>query len=200
MTDCASAQVCPADAEAFWVLWSRPVGAPETAWTPLTSECYKTEPPLPDSPPRPTVTPAMVEEAVRRLGLPALPLHVQPTDATLVNFDTIFYAEPQPFDHTVTLVGFDVRVVAEPVSYGWVFGDGAATSTSGPGAPYPAMDVIHRYADAHVTVQPSVDVTYQIRYSVNGGEFQQLDTTLTAQGPPTDLSIREATPLLAGTG
>lgn len=199
MTDCGSAQACPKETESLWVLWSRPANAPDADWTPLTSECYQKEPPIPDQPPRPTVTPGMVEEAVRRLGLPGLPLQVQPADATLVNFDTIFYTEPQPFDHSVTLVGFDVRVVAEPVSYGWWFGDGATLTTGIPGAPYPAKDVIHRYDDAHVTVEPSVDVTYQVRYSVDGGEFQQLETTLTAEGPPTGLRIREATPLLAGT-
>ncbi|CAA9348144.1 MAG: hypothetical protein AVDCRST_MAG29-2019 [uncultured Nocardioidaceae bacterium] len=148
----------------------------------------------------PTVTPAMVEEAVRRMGLPALPVQVQPANATLVNFDTIFFARPEPFDESVTLVGFDVRVLAEPVAYGWSFGDGAAVTTSVPGGPYPAKDVVHRYTDAHVTVQPSVDVTYEVRYSVNGGQMQELGTTLTAEGPPTGLRIREATPLLVGAG
>jgi hypothetical protein len=140
----------------------------------------------------------MVEQAVRRMGLPSLPVHVQPTDATLVNFDTIFFAEPVPFDRSVTLVGYNVRVLAEPVSYGWSFGDGSTLTTQVPGAPYPAMDVVHRYDDAHVTVQPSVDVSYRVSYTVDGGAMQQLDTTLTAQGPPTGLRIREASPLLAG--
>lgn len=197
MLDCSSAHTCPDEVESRWILWAREL--PTGEWFEYASECYKTKPPIPDRPPRPSVTPDMVEEAVRRLGLPALPLQVQPADATLVNFDTIFYTEPQPFDHTVTLVGFDVRVVAEPVSYGWAFGDGSAVTTGIPGAPYPAKDVVHRYDDAHVTVEPSVDVTYEIRYAVDGGAFQQLDTTLTAQGPPTGLRIREATALLAGT-
>lgn len=197
MVDCAAAQTCTAPGESRWVLWAREL--PDGDWYEYAFECYKTKPPIPDRPARPTVTPDMVEEAVRRLGLPSLPLQVQPADATLVNFDTIFYTEPQPFDHTVTIVGFDVRVLAEPVSYGWAFGDGSAMTTGIPGAPYPAKDVVHRYDDAHVTVEPSVDVTYEIRYAVDGGAFQQLDTTLTAQGPPTGLRIREATALLAGT-
>jgi len=142
----------------------------------------------------------MVEEAVRRMGLPSLPVHVQPAEATLVNFDTIFFAEPVPFDRSVTLVGYDVRVVAEPVSYGWSFGDGSSLTTHLPGAPHPAKDVVHRYDDAHVIVQPSVDVTYRVSYSVDGGATQQLGTTLTAQGPSTGLRIREASALLAGSG
>ncbi len=198
MVDCGAAQTCTTQGATRWILWAREL--PDGDWYQYASECYKTEPPVPTQPPRPTVTPAMVEAAVRRLGLPSLPLHVQPAQATLVNFDTIFYTEPLPFDHSVRLVGYDVRVVAEPVSFGWRFGDGQALTTSVPGAPYPAKEVLHRYDDAHVTVQPSVDVTYRVRYSVDGGAFQQLDTTLTAQGPLTGLRIREATPLLVGTG
>ena len=200
MTDCGSAHTCPKATAALWILWSRPAGSPDTSWNVLRSECYDERPALPIEPDLPTVTPAMVEEAVRRMGLPALPVQVQPANATLVNFDTIFFARPEPFDESVTLVGFDVRVLAEPVAYGWSFGDGAAVTTSVPGGPYPAKDVVHRYTDAHVTVQPSVDVTYEVRYSVNGGQMQELGTTLTAEGPPTGLRIREATPLLVGAG
>jgi hypothetical protein len=198
MADCAAAHSCAVETQSRWVLWARDL--PDGDWFQQAFECYEERPAVPNEAEQPMVTPAMVEEAVRRMGLPALPLQVQPADATLVNFDTIFFAQPEPFDRSVSLVGFDVRVLAEPVAYGWSFGDGTAATTSAPGAPYPAKDVVHRYTDAHVTVQPSVDVTYEVRYSVNGGQMQTLDTTLTAEGPPTGLRIREATPLLAGAG
>ncbi len=197
MVDCVGATVCPDPGASLWVLWSRPADG-SASWTAEGTECREEQPPLPGQPARPTVTAAMVEEAVRRMGLPSLPVHVQPAEATLVNFDTIFFTEPVPFDRSVTLVGYDVRVLAEPVSYGWSFGDGSSMTTQVPGAPYPAKDVVHRYDDAHVTVQPSVDVTYEVTYTVDGGEVQQLGTTLTAQGPSTGLRIREAAALLAG--
>ena len=198
MADCGTAQTCVDPDHTRWVLWAREVDG--GTWFQYATECLDEEPQVPGQPARPSATPAMVEEAVRRMGLPSLPVHVQPAEATLVNFDTIFFAEPVPFDRSVTLVGYDVRVVAEPVSYGWSFGDGSSLTTHLPGAPYPAKDVVHRYDDAHVTVQPSVDVTYRVRYSVDGGATQQLGTTLTAQGPSTGLRIREASALLAGSG
>ena len=196
MTDRGSAQTCEDPFESRWVLWAREIDG--GTWFQYASECYGEEPALPVQAAQPIVTAAMVGEAVRRMGLPALPLHVQPTEATLVNFETIFFTRPVPFDRSVTLVGYKVRVLADPVSYRWSFGDGSAMTTQVPGGPYPAKDVVHRYEDAHVTVQPSVDVTYQVSYTVDGGETQQLGTTLTADGPPSGLRIREASPLLAG--
>jgi len=139
-----------------------------------------------------------VLEAVRRIGLPSLEVKVQPDTATLVNFPTIFYAEPETFERTVRLLGFSVDVRAEPSSYQWVFGDGQVATTQEPGAPYPAKEITHEYVDAHVTVHPRVDVTYQVQYRIDGGAWQALDETLTAQGPTTALRIREATPVLSG--
>ena len=137
-------------------------------------------------------------QAVRRLGLPRLTVQVQPADETLVNFETIFYATPPEWERTVQLLGYTVDVEATVDSYDWAFGDGAAMSTSGPGAPYPAKDIVHEYADAHVTVQPRVDVAYAIRYRVDGGAWQTIAETVPATGYPVDLQIREATPVLVG--
>ncbi len=197
MTDCIRAQACPRERDSLWVLWARPLGKRGSAidgWQVLTVTC------LGDRPPevvQPVLTPGHVLEAVRRVGLPSVQVQVQPETATLVNFDTIFYAEPQPFEGTVQVLGFDVDVLAEPSSYRWVFGDGAVATTHRPGAPYPAKDITHRYVDAHVSVAPRVDVTYQVQFRVSGGAWRSLEETLTAQGPPTALQIKEATPVLA---
>lgn len=149
-------------------------------------------------PPPPQVTPGMVLTAMRSMGLPALTTVVQPADKTLVNFDTIFYTDPAPVTRTVTLLGQPVTIAATPASFTWHFGDGASTSTSSPGAPYPAKDVTHRYTDAHVTVRPSVDVTYTGEYQVGGGGWQTIPGTVTIAGPGTPLRISEATPVLSG--
>jgi hypothetical protein len=82
--------------------------------------------------------------------------------------------------------------------YNWTFGDGATLSTSGPGAPYPSKDIVHAYADAHVTVSPRVDVEYAIRYRVDDGAWQTVDEAVPASGYPVSLEIREATALLVG--
>jgi hypothetical protein len=135
---------------------------------------------------------------LKRIGLPSLQARTQPRDKTLVNFDTIFYAEPQPFVRTITLLGRSVDVEANPTTFTWHYGDGTATTTSTPGAPYPAKDVTHSYTDAHTTVRTSVDVTYAARFRVGNGDWQDIPETVTIAGPGGALRISEATAVLSG--
>lgn len=148
--------------------------------------------------PQPTVTPALVLEALRRLGLPAIEVRTQPEHKTLIHFDTIFYAEPETFRRTITLLGQDVDVEAVPERYTWHHGDGTSAVTATPGAPYPAKEITHQYTDAHETVATRVDVTYGARFRVNGGAWQDIAETVTITGPPTALRISEATAVLSG--
>lgn len=134
--------------------------------------------------------------AVREIGLPSLPVQIQPGEETLVNIETIFYTRPQPFERSVDLLGFDVDLAATPVSYRWIHGDGTARSTTSPGRPYPAMDVTHRYRKPAEDVDPRVDVTYRVRYRVDGGAWQTLGQTLLASGPVAGLDVKEAAPVL----
>jgi hypothetical protein len=116
----------------------------------------------------------------------------------LVNLETIFYAEPPAWTNTVQLLGYSVDVEAAVAAYKWAFGDGSEMTTSEPGAPYPAMDIVHEYSDAHVTVRPRVDVSYRIRYRVDGGAWQTVDETVEAMGYSVPLQVREGSPLLVG--
>jgi hypothetical protein len=145
---------------------------------------------------KPELTPGDVLRAVREIGLPSLQVKVQPGGDTLVNVPTIFYAEPQPFERSVQLLDFDVDLVAEPVGYHWVHGDGTAATTDNPGRPYPAMDVVHRYTKPADDVQARVDVTYRVRFRVDGGPWQTIGQTLVASGPPAVLDVDEAAPVL----
>jgi hypothetical protein len=144
------------------------------------------------------VTPGLVLQALRRVGLPALEVRTQPADKTLVNFDTIFYTKPATVTRTITLLGQRVDVEATPSSYTWNHGDGTDATTSTPGAPYPAKDIVYDYIHAHITVQTSVDVTYDARFRVAGGTWRDIPAAVTIAGPPSDLRISEATPLLSG--
>jgi hypothetical protein len=146
----------------------------------------------------PDITWQLVLREVQRVGLPAARLHTQPEGETLVNFDTIFYAEPPAFDRSLRLLGRNVEVSAEPAEYHWSFGDGEVLTTDNPGAPYPAKDVTHQYTDAHVTVHPSVEVVYRARFRVDGGAWQAVPETITIPGPTAGVRIREATPVLSG--
>lgn len=190
---CEGAYSCTVGSEMRWTLWGRTI-RPPGAWGILGTACLGDEPP--GAPP--VLTDQDVLNAVRRLGLPRLTIQVQPAEETLVNFETIFYANEPQWVRTVTLLGYTVDIEAEVTSYDWLFGDGTTTSTATPGAPYPAKDVVHEYTDAHVRMQPRVDVAYEITYRVDGGEWQTIDETVPAQGYATELLIREATPILVG--
>ncbi len=203
ITQCSGAQSCPSPDELRWWLWALPLtdsrGEPvaDATWQPVLTECRLTDPPAIVTP-RPQVTDALVLTEVRRLGLPRLTVEVQPDEATLVNFETIFYAEPLPWQRTVDLLGYTVDVQAEPTTYVWEFGDGQSLSTQNPGAPYPEKLVTHHYADAGMSVTPRVDTAYAIRYRVDGGAWQSISETVPAAGLPVDLRIREATAVLVG--
>ncbi|HET6563301.1 MAG TPA: hypothetical protein VFG72_15610 [Marmoricola sp.] len=146
----------------------------------------------------PTVTPGDVLSALRRIGLPRLDVEVQPAAKTLVNFDTIFWTDPETVALDLTILGQGVDVVATPERYDWSFGDGTSAATQTPGNPYPSRSITHRYQDAQVTVRPQVTVAYSARFRVNGGGWQEIDETVSTTGPPGSLRVAEGTPLLSG--
>jgi hypothetical protein len=193
--DCAAARSCPDSVERLWRLWGRSVNP--AGWALLGSECFGRPPTIADTP-RPQVTPGLVLNALRRIGLPELTAQTQPADKTLVNFATIFYAEPESFARTIRLLGQQVDVEATPTQFTWHYGDGTSGTTTTPGAPYPSKEITYSFTDAHTTVSPSVDVTYGARFRVNGGAWQDIPETVTIAGPTTDLRISEATAVLSG--
>jgi hypothetical protein len=203
---CLNFTSCQRPHQFRWVLWGRLLspttrGMKAQEWQLLTTTCQRDKPTSGQSaPPVPQVTWQMVLNAVRRVGLPALTVQVQPADQTLVNFDTIFYAEPSTFTRTLTMLGRTVDVEAQPAEYHWHFGDGAVATTTTPGAPYPAKTIVHQYADAHVTMHPSVDVLYSVRFRVDQGVWQGIAERIDIPGPAVDLRTREATPVLSGQG
>lgn len=145
----------------------------------------------------PEPTDGDVLRAAREIGLPSLQVKVQPGSETLVNVDTIFYTEPRPFVRDVELLGFDVDLVAEPVRFDWVHGDGTTRTTDRPGRPYPALDVTHRYKEPAEAVRARVDVTYRVRYRIDGGAWRTIGQTLSAAGAAAVLDVKEAAPVLA---
>ena len=191
--DCGAARTCPDPLEHRWRLWGqRSAGT----WDPLETRCFDA-PPTAAQTPKPQVTPGLVLNAIRRIGLPQLSVHIQPQGKTLVNFDTNFYVDPQQFNRTLTLLGQSVDVEATPTGYTWLHGDGTSATTTDPGAPYPELAVTYAYPTA-ATVAPSVQVTYTARFRVGGGAWQQIPGTVTVDGPPTNLLVVEGTGVLSG--
>ena len=151
---------------------------------------------LPGDPDAAELTEGDILRAVREIGLPSLEVQIQPGTSTLVNVPTIFYTEPERFARSVTLLGFDIDLVATPVRYRWLHGDGTASTSTKPGKPYPSTEVTYRYRQPADVVNPRVDVTYRVRYRVDGGAWNTIDQTLLASGPTAELEVKEAVPVL----
>ncbi len=128
--------------------------------------------------------------------MPSLEVRLQPGTSTLVNIPTIFFTEPEEFRRSITLLGFDVDLIAVPVRYRWLHGDGTSSTTTKPGKPYPSTEVTYRYRQPAEAVSPRVDVTYRVQYRVDGGAWNTINQTLLASGPTASLEVREAAPVL----
>lgn len=144
---------------------------------------------------------AQIEDAFRRLPLPASPLHIQPGGGkTRVNFDTIFYTTNSPFARTIQLLGHRVVFHVTPTTYTWNWGDGHTDQTGWPGQPYEQAvpisdDITHRY-ESDATFRPRLDTTYSATYAVDGGPSRPVEGTVTIQGSPTSLKADTYTPVL----
>ena len=139
---------------------------------------------------------AEIRRAVESVGLPALTLRIQPGGETLVNVETIFHTEAPEFRHSTVLLGQAVEITATPTRFTWHHGDGTTQTTLTPGAPYPSTEVTHRYVRVAARLAPRVDVGYRVSYRVNGGAVQEIDQLITATGPPGDLAVAEAAPVV----
>jgi hypothetical protein len=203
-------QECTTEQDGDWV---PPLGDPES---PEAVECFSQalkaeDDPFTDCPGGAKggsgsagITNSMVLSAIHRTYLPGARLVIQPPGGkTLVNFDTIFSTESDPFRRTVRLLGHEVVLKIWASSFRWQFGDGLALATDHPGRTYehglPMNSYItHQYTDADVTVHPSVDTTYSAEYSVDGGPFQPVIGTVTIEGDAAGLRVVEARPVLTG--
>jgi hypothetical protein len=143
----------------------------------------------------PVVTPDLVLEAVETVGLPVSTFEVPAK--TLVNFETTVYTESPTFERTVTVVGYQVDVRAQPSRFDWHFGDGAVVTTTDPGAPYPSEAITHTWSDAHRSFRPRVDTTYAVSYRVDDGPWLDIAEPLSVRGPESRVRINEATPALS---
>lgn len=145
------------------------------------------------------ITAETVRTELKFVNFPALTVQIQPTTRTLVNLKTIVYTKPVPVDQIVPVLTWPVGVRASVGKYTWNFGDGTTETTSSPGAPYPALDVVHQYKKRG-KVAVSVTAHYIARYRVPGGSWTTLPGTVDIAGPPTALTVAEARPVLVDPG
>jgi hypothetical protein len=116
-----------------------------------------------------------------------------PFGQTLVNLETIFYADDTPYHETIPIGSVQVEVWATPGPFRWKFGDGTSRETPDGGDPFPNQTITHRYATAD-TFSPSVDVTWGgIRWQIVGDdEVHVVNETFTLQGEPAQLTSIES--------
>lgn len=116
--------------------------------------------------------------------------HQERAPHTLKNYNTNFWANPNPQEFTRTINGQNVALRATPVSYTFDYGDGA---TLGPVA-YPGYqlgadvwdqptDTSHRYTDPG-DYYFALTTTYRGEYSVDGGPWQVIDGTVSRTSDP----------------
>ncbi|KQZ67038.1 hypothetical protein [Nocardioides sp. Root151] len=148
------------------------------------------------------VTSTVVLRAFRRIPVPVSKVLIQPPGGkTLVNFDTLFRTEAEPFNRTVTLLGSKVELAITPSSFTWVHGDDTTQTTYWPGRAYeqrlPMTSYIsHVYEHASDAYKVRVDTTYSARYRVNGGPWLDVDGTVTRPGSSANLRVVEGRPTL----
>ncbi|MGB3762733.1 MAG: hypothetical protein WA966_05865 [Ornithinimicrobium sp.] len=96
--------------------------------------------------------------------------------------------EPREID-TTTLVGREVRIRPVLQSATYSFGDGDSHGpTQSLGGPWPDGDVIHTYLEKE-SVQPSISATYGGEVSVDGGDWTDINASVTVDGPPQPLEV-----------
>lgn len=187
----------------YHTLLESPIAANPPIWTPLGYVCLGS--------PEEVTQQLTVEDVVRefrRLTWPVATLNVQPAGGeTLVNLPTVFHADnSDPVTQTITLLGQTVVIEAAPVAWTWhwardgddaTLADTTPLTTDHPGAPHPVATITHAYRTSGITVRPSVDVTYEGRYRLNDGPWQDIPGTHTVAGPTEEsLAVLEARPAL----
>ncbi len=176
--------------------WRRQVAPTVGRWQQVGSTCYG---PGAQAPPRPAVTVELVRSAFARTPFKRPVVVVQPPDGvTLIRLDTFFQASFPGAGygmgdiHTVTLLGRSVRIRVSSAGYRWDFGDGSPVlSTSSAGGPWPDGDVRHAYTrPGEYTIQAKA--VYRGEYSVDGGSWSPVDSTVTLAAPSVRLIVATA--------
>jgi hypothetical protein len=156
---------------------------------------------------RPQVTALLVMQQLRKLvPHPAIGV-APPGGATLVNIQTLLWAETPAEQSlgTVTLLGHRVALRVHVDRVDWDFGDGSTDTTDTPEPRYDPADGCrtvtcpgywgHVYR-ATGSTRVTATVTWSGRYRVDGGAWQDIPDTVTGPAATTDLVVRQARGIL----
>ena len=187
----AAMTACPTPGDVLFWVFTAPRAADGSAagrWVAAGSLCRGAA--SAGAPAAATPAPVVTVEDLRRLGLPAPAVVVQPPGGrTVVGVPTNVYVQAGPVVRDTTLLGLPVRVRAEPVRFRWDFGDGTTpTTTADPGAPYPDLRVTHTYTGPGV-VAVRLTTAYAGEFSVAGGPWLPVLGEAEVAGPPSRLEV-----------
>jgi hypothetical protein len=151
----------------------------------------------------PQVTAAAVLREVRRL-VPHPKVGIAPPGgATLVNIQTLLWADT-PVDRSlgpVTLLGHRIDLRVRVARVDWEFGDGTGDTTStpepkyDPGAGCRTVTCPGYWGHVYVAtgaMQISATVTWSGRYRVDGGAWLAIPDTVTGPAMTADVTVRQA--------
>jgi hypothetical protein len=133
----------------------------------------------------------VTREDFASLPVAALPAHAGPAGGWLpVNMDVVLYAEDTQAQELETeLLDTPVTIRATPVSYQWDLGNGDTITTDEPGSPWPAKDVTTTYLHEG-WYDITLTVTFEGQFSVDGGDWEDIDGTIDVASDPTELYVR----------
>ena len=176
-------------------VWRRQVSPTAGPWTLAGSTCF---PPGVARPGQPALTVEQVRLAFARTPFKQPSVVMQPPGGrTLVNLETFFEASFAGAGfgagdvHSVSLLGRDVRIRVLSAGYKWNLGGGSALVTASAGGPWPDGDVRHTY-DRAGEYLVRVSAVYRGEYSVDGGAWMPVGSTVTLSAPSVRLSVLTA--------
>lgn len=152
---------------------------------------------------KPRVTGAMARDEAEKL-LPHPLIGTAPVgNVTLVNIETVFWLQTSA-DRvlgTVTLLGHRVTLRAHLQQVRWTFGDGATSTTSGPGKAYTRSDPCrsaqcpryfgHTYRrTGQLTI--GAGLTWSGQFRVDGGGWQPIAGTASAAATSQRIHVKQA--------
>ena len=151
----------------------------------------------------PQVTALLVMQQVRKL-VPHPKIGVAPPGgATLVNVQTLLWADTpadQPLG-TVTLLGHRVALRVHVERVDWDFGDGQSDTTDGPEPKYDPADDCHTvtcpgyWGHVYVATGPmtiAASITWSGQYRIDGGAWQDIPDTVTGPTATAALTVKQA--------
>lgn len=122
-----------------------------------------------------------------KLPVEASSAHAGPEQGWLpANMDLVLYADSEAQELETELLDTPVRIRATPVEYRWDLGDGNVLVTDNPGEPWPSKDVSATFA-YEGWYDVTLTTTYEGQFSVDGGEWQDIDGTVEIASEPQEI-------------